>query len=660
MMGIADTSYREPTFHEGQKILTTEHAAHSIMCSFIADSSHKEATIHEGQKKAVGCTCCGIPSLQKKVITEHADKENRLSDNPVSTPRTSRKRTLSPSPLRAICPPSPPLALAVPTATRATLKRQRSFLASQLKSSEGCLSLMSSAVHQFGLVGNGEDYDSKETRLKQLLERIEGPAIIFASTTQACMSIQQIIEESRAALEKTQPDHDATLCNSPLSDWPRLKTKNGRSDSIKLECSDVAAAFPCITVEARDSRPYRGPASYRCVINYDLPQSGKKYLEYLTALGGGPACEPLGYVYTFVQEKELGSKRLSPIIGLLQRVRQAAERSGDRGMVAEALSALQQLGAVQDEEEEEEEEEEELDPDNKAHNDDDEDCDCGWCRSHCSIAYYTSKGPSRGRSKPSVEVVRIPIRALEDLDGIKSMIAPRLEHSCTLICLHPMMFHDPWDSFEHCFALPEGLGTIRVVLVLAKGCSWHEYPDHGTLMGGVAWVDILDWDSMSKTDSLLEGLVNYEISMLGGTSHRVFLAGTSQGGGQSFLRFIRSKEQLGGWIGGVCHAPTAPHLPRQHDVVGKQQLANAGRPVRLLCGESDSVFPPSLVLRDVERLRTVGGFNNIKVDVTPGLHHEDLEGEKDEDPPCEMMYISEHLSEILISSNEFTTPVKQH
>merc|ERR1719238_1880401 len=154
------------------------------------------------------------------------------------------------------------------------------------------------------------------------------------------------------------------------------------------------------------------------------------------------------------------------------------------------------------------------------------------------------------------------------------MIAPRLEHSCTVICLHCMNDHGPRDSFEDCFALPEGLGAVRVVLVLASNCSWHDYPDHGTLMGGVAWVDILDWDSMSNTDRLLEGLVDYEISL------------------------------LGGWIGSVCHVPTAPHLPRQHDIIGKQHTANAGRPVRLLCGGSDSVFPPALVLRDIERLRT--------------------------------------------------------
>jgi hypothetical protein len=208
-----------------------------------------------------------------------------------------------------------------------------------------------------------------------------------------------------------------------------------------------------------------------------------------------------------------------------------------------------------------------------------------------------------------------------------------------------------YDGSEHCFALPDGLGPIRVVLVMARNCSWHKYPDYGSLMGGSAWIDFLDWDSMSKVDHLLEKLVDYEISMLDGKSHRVFLSGTSQGGGQSLLRFLRSEKQLGGWIGGVCHVPTAPHLPRQHDIFEKGlPVANASRPVRLLCGESDSVFPPSLVLRDIERLRTVGGFSDVRCDVLQGLKHDDIEGSKEDDPPFELMYISEHLSEILIAA----------
>eukprot|EP00913_Durusdinium_trenchii_P031022 g29054.t1 len=73
--------------------------------------------------------------------------------------------------------------------------------------------------------------------------------------------------------------------------------------------------------------------------------------------------------------------------------------------------------------------------------------------------------------------------------------------------------------------------------------------------------------------------------------------GMSQGGGQSMLRFLRSKIRLGGWVGSVCHVPTAPHLPRSRDplLASARPTVNRSRPVRLLAGESDCVFAPGLV-----------------------------------------------------------------
>jgi len=102
------------------------------------------------------------------------------------------------------------------------------------------------------------------------------------------------------------------------------------------------------------------------------------------------------------------------------------------------------------------------------------------------------------------------------------------------------------------------------------------------------------------------------------------MGGSSQGGGQSMLRFLRSQRRLGGWVGSVCHVPTAPHAPRHQDplLAPGRPLVNCDRPVRLLAGESDTVFPPALVRRDVARLKAVGGFTNVQVDVQPGLAHE--------------------------------------
>merc|ERR1719262_769461 len=102
-------------------------------------------------------------------------------------------------------------------------------------------------------------------------------------------------------------------------------------------------------------------------------------------------------------------------------------------------------------------------------------------------------------------------------------------------------------------------------------------------------------DSMERSDRLLSKLVDHEAGLLGGRSDRVVLAGSSQGGCQSMLRFLRSERLLGGWIGSVCHVPTAPHTPRRQDPLAVERpLVNRHRPVRFLAGEMDSVFPPPL------------------------------------------------------------------
>jgi predicted esterase len=186
-----------------------------------------------------------------------------------------------------------------------------------------------------------------------------------------------------------------------------------------------------------------------------------------------------------------------------------------------------------------------------------------------------------------------------------------------------MTDHTPWDGWEHLFALPEGMGTVRVILVLAEKASWHNFPDHGTFRAGVAWLDILDVESMHRTDRLLERLVDHETGLLDGQSERIVLFGTSQGGGQSMMRFLRSRRVLGGWIGSVCHVPTAPHMPRDCDpLIFTEALVNRDRPVRLLAGEADVVFPPQLVLHDAERLQEVGQFIDVKVVVEPCMSHD--------------------------------------
>mmetsp|Transcript_30425 Transcript_30425/g.93462 ORF Transcript_30425/g.93462 Transcript_30425/m.93462 type:complete len:625 (-) Transcript_30425:83-1957(-) len=283
---------------------------------------------------------------------------------------------------------------------------------------------------------------------------------------------------------------------------------------------------------------------------------------------------------------------------------------------------------------EDSEDEEEEEGEQQGDEEEDDECDCPHCRGCAmgSTSYHTLPVPSGGPPGtlgPGVEVVRLPLRALEDLASAAPLIAPRLPgHVGTMICLHCLYAHTPWDGYEHLFAPPGLRGSMRVVLVLADGCSWHHYPDQHTLCaGGVSWCDLLDVASMERADALLEKLVDHEAELLGGRSERVVLMGTSQGGGQAMLRFLRSRRRLGGWVGSVCHVPTGPHTPRDCDplLAEGRPVVNCDRPVRLLAGEADSVFPPGLVLRDAARLREVGGFTDVEVEVRKGLTHEGLE-----------------------------------
>jgi pimeloyl-ACP methyl ester carboxylesterase len=325
--------------------------------------------------------------------------------------------------------------------------------------------------------------------------------------------------------------------------------------------------------------------------------------------------------YSFVEESELKSRAVREVVALLRGARALV----DAGKAAEFDSALEVIDVSGEGEEEE-------DDDEDWGSDDWEACDCAHCRGSilASTSYHPLiQPPGLGPSvKSGVEVVRLPLKALEDFDQAVPFITPRNnDHACTLICLHCLNVHTPWDGWEQYFAPADFKGYLRVVLVLADNVSWHDYPDSALLgAGGSSWVDILDMDSMDRSDHLLERLVDHEAALLNGHSERIVLMGMSQGGGQSMLRFLRSKLRLGGWVGSVCHVPTAPHTPRSRDplVAEGRPGVNRDRPIRLLAGESDTVFPPGLVLRDAARLRNVGGFTNVEVEVRKNMAHEGL------------------------------------
>jgi hypothetical protein len=497
-------------------------------------------------------------------------------------------------------------------------------------------------VHQVGLVG-GESYDAKAARLDHILERLpaEGRRVgICAASAASVAAVEACLV--RLCKQATLPSRRvATPCRSAGS----------REESQpRAEPQPRPVHLPLVEVLRGCHPEIAHGLGY--VINYDIPDAAE-YVRRVRTLSTGPQGEP-GVVYTLVDEAQLKSKtsKLKEVAALLRRAKKAAmtDRSlGGAEKGAELESTLQQLAEEEEQEEDEEEEEDDGDQDWDEDGNWERKCDCVHCRGGLQVqtSFHTAAPKAPVGTQPRVEVVRMPLRALEDLDSAAPLMAPRLQdHACTLICLHNMYCHTPWDGHEHLFALPEGMGTVRVVIVLANGGSWHDYPDVGTFSGGVPWMDILDMESMDRTDKLLEGLMEHEVALLGGRSERLVLMGASQGGGQSMLRFLRSTLPLGGWIGAVCHAPTAPHTPRDADplLAAGRPKVNCDRPMRLLAGQVDSTFPVGLVRRDAERLRREGGFTDLLVKVQRGLNHEERKWEA---PPVELVFVQQHLPKML-------------
>eukprot|EP00930_Biecheleria_cincta_P020671 TRINITY_DN15493_c0_g1_i1.p1 TRINITY_DN15493_c0_g1~~TRINITY_DN15493_c0_g1_i1.p1 ORF type:complete len:536 (+),score=95.35 TRINITY_DN15493_c0_g1_i1:1649-3256(+) len=460
------------------------------------------------------------------------------------------------------------------------------------------------AVHQLGFVDvRGSFYSSKSERLQQLLARIpsnSGSAAVIVD----CSSLAA----ARAALERCR-----------RNDMAKPRTRATRK--VATPCSPASTAGSHMQVSVMvSSSSLQLPHGTKYVINYDFPKSVDDYLGRLpSSAESAQSDEHPTVVYSFIQEHELTLKSCQEVRALFQRVRNAVVLEPEFGGAAKAAeldAMLEQMETEQDDDED-------------GSMDDGETCDCIFCQA-CSMAtlsYHTPMMALRSGPNPAagVEVVRLHQSALEDLPRAAPLIAPRLPgHVGTVICLHCLNCHTPWDGWEHLFAMPE-LGTLRVVFLLADGCSWHDYADVGSIgSGGVPWMDILDVEAMNRSDQLLERLVDHEAELLGGRSERIVLMGTSQGGGQSLLRFLRSQKRLGGWLGTVCHAPTLPHTTRESDplLAPGRPLINCDRPMRLMAGEEDSVFPAGLVLRDADRLRRIGGFQDLEVIVQPGMGHE--------------------------------------
>jgi predicted esterase len=479
-------------------------------------------------------------------------------------------------------------------------------------------------VHQFSVVG-GEDYDPKPTRLRHVLERLPSGG---GSVT--------VYVEPASAKEVSSLVHRHHLSAEVGGEPPRV-------DVVPASSSCVARSRSRENVDPNSSTASSGlvsDAGCQIVVNYDLP-TAREYARRVEALvNARPGCMSDLVVFSLVEGGECTGKRCKDVASLLRQARTLAARDlrlGGPAKASELDSVLEQLDpSIWDEDADEDETEE-----------DDEKC-C-WSGMVAGATYHYAGSRQRVAARaPDIEVVRIPLASLDDLPSAAAAIAPRLQHTTTVICLHCLWCHTPWDGYEHLFAPSNLGGPLRVVLVLADDSSWHDYVDTHTLCGGGAsWMDMLDVNSMERADGLLAKLIDHEAELLGGCSERIVLAGSSQGGGQAMLRFLRSDRLLGGCIGSVCHVPTAPHTPRSQDPLAtEKQLVNRNRPVRLLAGELDSVFPPSLVLRDAERLRADGGFTDVTVRVEKDLCHEGGTSEGFSDHP-DLCHIRKHLASIV-------------
>eukprot|EP00747_Dinoflagellata_sp_TGD_P098360 gnl/TRDRNA2_/TRDRNA2_167427_c0_seq1.p1 gnl/TRDRNA2_/TRDRNA2_167427_c0~~gnl/TRDRNA2_/TRDRNA2_167427_c0_seq1.p1 ORF type:complete len:630 (+),score=102.12 gnl/TRDRNA2_/TRDRNA2_167427_c0_seq1:46-1935(+) len=583
--------------------------------------------------------------------------------------------------------------------------RSRCLMSAEAQARAMCRSMV---VHQFGLVDiKNRDYDSKKVRLVQLLERLpvgSGSVVVVAeqesiAAAQAAVNLyhKRTITARRRAEEATASQQKLAPADG-IPVWP-LHANQERQ--IAAPCRNLVRQDTCCdprtraTCSRKCDEPHGGEfcphyagehekhmdawvaleppvrvdvamaghkaaetvgCGYRYVINYDFPSGARDYLQRLDLLLEG---DTPGICYTFVEEQQLNERRCRDVVALMRRARRMVAKSERYGGVQRATEFDSQLLLLV--QEEVADEDDDVVP-GKQQKDAKEDvghgpaCDCNHCsgKSLASVSYHSGyqRMSFAAAQSPRVEVVHLPWRALQNLTMAAPLVAPRLpDHNFTVICLHNMNCHTPWDGWEHLFALPQGMGSVRVVMALADGGSWHDYPDIGSFSGGVPWIDILDPSSMMKTDMLIERLVEHEASLLDGQSERIVLLGMSQGGGQSMLRFLRSSRPLGGWIGAVCHAPIAPHMPREFDplLAMERPTLNCGRPMRFLAGEVDTIFPASLAIRDAERLRDVGGFTDVKVKIEPGLKHDGYAGSEQETwpPPPELLFVQKQLPAML-------------
>jgi phospholipase/carboxylesterase len=124
-----------------------------------------------------------------------------------------------------------------------------------------------------------------------------------------------------------------------------------------------------------------------------------------------------------------------------------------------------------------------------------------------------------------------------------------------------------------------------------------------------AWYDILslgtsvdrreDEAGLRASQAAVEALITREVER-GIPSHRIVLAGFSQGCAMTLMTGLRHSERLAGLVGLSGYLPLAPQTPAE------RQPANADTPVFLVHGQYDPVIPVDRALAGRDALLAMG------------------------------------------------------
>ncbi|XP_061424906.1 acyl-protein thioesterase 1-like [Lethenteron reissneri] len=136
-----------------------------------------------------------------------------------------------------------------------------------------------------------------------------------------------------------------------------------------------------------------------------------------------------------------------------------------------------------------------------------------------------------------------------------------------------------------------------------------------------SWFDIIglspdateDEDGIKRAAETVRGLIEQEIKA-GIPSHRIVLAGFSQGGALSLYTALTSRHKLGGVVALSCWLPL-------RDSFTQSDGTHAGVPVLQCHGEADLLVPPLFGQLTADKLRSLLGPDAVTFKTYRGLGH---------------------------------------